>query len=72
MAYGFGFLPKVSIKTLEVGQSNNFTNFVSSHMAKIYKHIVQVLCMLNFNIDNKGIDEPASLKKAMAQHDWPK
>lgn len=33
--------------------------------------MVRVLRMLSFNVDNEGVDKPASLKKAMARHDWP-
>lgn len=41
-------------------------------MAKFHKHIVQIPYTLNFNIDNKRADELASLKQAMAQHNWLK
>ncbi len=28
--------------------------------------------MLSSNVDNKGVDEPASLKEAIVRHDWLK
>ncbi len=39
-------------------------------MAKSPEHIVWVLWILSSNIDNEGADEPASLKEAIARHDW--
>lgn len=66
IAYGSGLLLKVSIKVPKATQLNSSTNFVSLCTAKYHKQIARVLCMLNFNIDHKEIDEPVSLKKAMA------
>lgn len=68
IVYDSGPLPKVSTKAPEASQLNSFANFISLSTAKFYKHIVQVLCILNFNIDNKGADEPASFKEAIARH----
>ncbi len=33
--------------------------------------MIRVLCILSSNVDNEGPDEPASLKEAMARHNWP-
>lgn len=71
IAYSSGLLPKASIKAPEAGLYNSFTNFVSSHTVKSHEYIVWIFCMLSSNIDNEGIDKPASLKRAMAWYDWP-
>ena len=33
--------------------------------------MVRVLWMLSSNINNEGVDEPASLKEAIVRHEWP-
>lgn len=37
-------------------------------MAKFHKNIIGVLQMLGSNIDNEGVDKPASLKEAITLH----
>ncbi len=71
IVYGPGPLPKVNSKAHEVGQSSSSANFMSSHTAEFHVSIVPVLRMLSSNVDNEGVDEPASLKEAMSRHDWP-
>lgn len=70
--YDFGFLPKVSAKTSKTSQSNSSANCVNLHTAKSHKYIVWVFYMLNVNIDSKAMDKLTSLKKTIAQYDWPK
>ncbi len=71
IVYGSGSLPKINPKALEVGRSSSSANFVSSRTAKSHEDMVRVLGMFSSNVDNEGADEPASLKEAMARHDWP-
>ncbi len=71
IVYGSRSLPKVNAKAPEVGQSSSSANFMNSSTAKSHKYRVRVLRMFSFNVDNEGADEPASLKEAMARHDWP-
>ena len=71
IVYGPGPFLKVNSKAPEVGQSSSSANFISSHTAKSHVPIVPVLRMLSSNVDNGGVDEPASLKEAMSRHDWP-
>ncbi len=71
IVYGSGPLSKVNAKAPEVGQSSRSANFVSSNTAKSHEHMVRVLRMISSNVDNEGVDEPASLTEAMARHDWP-
>ena len=33
--------------------------------------MVQVVCTLSANVDNKRPDESAILEKTMSRHDWP-
>ncbi len=39
--------------------------------AKPHEYMVQVPCILSSNIDNRGANEPASLKEAISRHYWP-
>ena len=63
IVYGFGSLPKISAKASESNQSSRSKNLVSSRTAKCHKHMVHVLQILSFNIDNERADETTSLKK---------
>lgn len=65
ITYSFILLPKL----FKASQSSSFANFVSSHTAKSYKHMIQVLCMLSFNINNEETNKPKSLKKTMTRLD---
>lgn len=56
---------------LKTSQSNS-ANFVSLYTEKCHEHMVYVLQMLSFNIDNGRRDEPAFFKKGIAQYDLQK
>lgn len=51
-----------------IGSWKKSANFVSSHMAKSYEHIVWLLRTLSANVDNKKSDKPTTLKKAMSRY----
>ncbi len=68
MVYGSGSLPKVNAKAPEVGKSGSSADFVSLCTAKSHEHMVLVLCMVSCNVENEGVDKPASLKKDMTRH----
>lgn len=40
IAFGFEFLPKTSIKELDISQSSRSANFVSSRAAKSHEHMI--------------------------------
>lgn len=66
--YQISYIPKSILKSKTIAQEINqssFTNFFSSCKTKFYKHIVLVLQLLSFNIDNKKTDEQTSLKEVM-------
>ncbi len=73
IAYGSSPLPEADSQDKEglSGRDQKSANYVSTRAAKSYPYMVRVLCMLSSNVDNEGPDEPASLKEAMARHDWP-
>ncbi len=71
IVYGSGSLPKVNAKALEVGQSSRSAKLVSSSTAKSHKYIVRAFRILSSNIDNEGVNELVSLKKAIALNNWP-
>lgn len=65
IAYGSEPISNTEKTILETSQSSS-VNFVSLCTATSHKYMVWVLQILSFNIDNKGADEPTSIKEAMA------
>lgn len=72
MVYNSGSLPKTSAKKPENNQLNRFKSFLGLYIIRSLKHIVCVLQVLSYNIDNEGVNEPTSFKKAKIGSDWPK
>lgn len=69
IAHSFRTISKTKTTVMKTGYSSP-ANFDNSCTAKLYEHIAQVLQILGLNIDNQGADEPASLKKSIAQYNW--
>ena len=65
--------PKQPNKTFNSREAPpNLARFTTTRVPQSYIHMVQILRMLAANVDNKGDDEPDTLKQAMRRSDWPK
>ena len=51
---------------------SNLARFTNTRVAQSHVYMVQTLRMLESNVDNKGDDEPNTLKQAMHCSDWHK
>ncbi len=69
IAYGSGPLPEADSQDNEglSGHDQKSANYVSTRAAKSHQYMVRVLCILSSNMDNKSLDQPVSLKEAMAR-----
>ena len=65
--------PKQPNKTFNSREAPlNFARFTNTRIPQSHIHMVQTLRMLVANVDNKGDDEPDTLKQAIRYSDWPK
>lgn len=62
--------PNSNLTTLKI--SSSLAQFTNTHVVQSHEHMVQILRMLEFNVNNAGDDQPNSPKQAMYHTNWPK
>ncbi len=72
IAYGSGLLSEADSQDKKgpSGRDQKSAHYVSTRAAKSHQYMVRLLCILSSKFDNKGLNESASLKEAMAKYDW--